>query len=84
MLFILCSKSQGKINLLTSQQKNNLEENDMEDISEFVYSQNIIEKNADFTGLLLQLYYFEEDLENCEREIKKLSEQLKTLKENNI
>lgn len=56
----------------------------MEDISEFVYSQNIIEKNADFTGLLLQLYYFEEDLENCEREIKKLSEQLKTLKENNI
>ena len=29
----------------------------MEDISEFVYSQNIIEKNADFTGLLLQLYY---------------------------
>lgn len=48
----------------------------MQDITEYVYNQNIKEKNAELTGLLLQMYYFEEDLENCEREIKEISEKL--------
>ena len=51
----------------------------MRDITEFVYSRNIVERNADLTGLLFQLYYFEEDLVNCEREILELSEKLKQM-----
>ena len=41
----------------------------MQEIAEFVYNKNIQEKNADFTALLLQLFYLEEELENYEREI---------------
>jgi hypothetical protein len=48
----------------------------MFDIAEFVYSKNIIERNAELTALFLQLYYFEEDYENCEREIQSLSNDL--------
>lgn len=48
----------------------------MIDIAEFVYSKNIIEKNAEMTALLLQLYYMEEELENCEREKQRLSHEL--------
>lgn len=40
----------------------------MKEIAEFVYSKNIIERNAEMIAFLLQLYYFEEELEDSGRE----------------
>ena len=64
-----CQKAKVRIKLRLNFQKDNLEEKDMQEIAEFVYNKNIQEKNADFTALLLQLFYLEEELENYEREI---------------
>jgi hypothetical protein len=45
-----------------------LTERDMIEIAEFVYSKNIIERNAEIITLMLQLFYCEEELLSTQNE----------------
>lgn len=51
----------------------------MKEISDFVHSKNIIERNAEVIALFLQLFYFEEELEDNQREKHKHFQELAEL-----
>ncbi len=48
----------------------------MLEISEFVSSKNIIDKNAEMTAILFQVFYMQEEYENCDSEILTLNHEL--------
>jgi hypothetical protein len=51
----------------------------MAEISSFIFTKITDDRHIQLTGTLFQLYYFEEELTNCEREIQDLSKQLADL-----